>query len=119
MERLIAKMGINFKNGPTPYRGAVPNPANKRRNAFSAVAFLAALAVGLLFLLPGGLLQAQEAMTELEYAENGTDPVATFIGLDPESRMVYWDLEDSDSPSGIVLDDAGMVVSDGTALTAR
>ena len=78
-------MGINFKNGPTPDRGAVPNPAKRRRHAFSAVAFLAVLAVGLLFLLPGGLLQAQDDGT-IEYAENGTDPVATYTGIDPEGR---------------------------------
>ena len=80
-------MGINFKNGPTPDRGAVPNPAKRRRNAFSAVALLAVLAVGLLFLLPGGLLQAQDDGT-IEYAENGTDPVATYTGIDPEGRLV-------------------------------
>ena len=39
----------------------------------------------LLFLLPGGLLQAQDDGT-IEYAENGTDPVATYTGLDPEGR---------------------------------
>ena len=93
MERLIAKMGINFKNGPTPHRGAVPNPANKRRYAFSAVAFLAALAVGLLFLLPGGLLQAQSAEQFFDYPENGTGYVATFTASDPEGAMpVVWSL---------------------------
>ena len=84
-------LGINFKNGPTPDRGAVPNPAKRRRHAFSAVAFLAAVAFGLLFLLPGGLVQAQNDGT-IEYAENGTDPVATYTGLDPEGRPVYWSL---------------------------
>ena len=98
MERLIAKMGINFKNGPTPHRGAGPNPANTRRYAFSAVAFLAALAVGLLFLLPGGLLQAQEAsMKTFDYTENGTDPVATFTAEDPEEASpIVWSLLASD-----------------------
>ena len=84
-------LGINFKNGPTPDRGAVPNPGKRRRHAFSAVAFLAVLAVGLLFLLPGGLLQAQDDGT-IEYAENGTDPVATYTGIDPEGRPIYWSL---------------------------
>ena len=79
-------LGINFKNGPTPDRGAVPNPA-KRRFAFSAVAFLAVLAVGLLFLLPGGLLQAQDDGT-IEYAENGTGPVATYTAVDPEMTAI-------------------------------
>ena len=63
--------------------------ANKRLT-LPFLAFVAVLAAGLLFLLPGGLLQAQEAMTELEYAENGTDPVATFTGVDPEGRTIYW-----------------------------
>ena len=85
-------LGINFKNGPTPDRGAVPNPAKRRRHAFSAVAFLAVLAVGLLFLLPGGLLQAQDDGT-IEYAENGTDPVATYTAVDPEmTAIASWSL---------------------------
>ena len=53
--------------------------------------FLAVLALGLLFLLPGGLLHAQNDGM-IEYAENGTDPVATFTATDPEDRMVYWSL---------------------------
>ena len=51
------------------------------------LALLAALAVGLLFLLPGGLLQAQDDGM-IGYAENGTDPVATYTGIDPEGRLV-------------------------------
>ena len=94
-------LGINFKNGPTPDRGAVPNPAKRRRHAFSAVAFLAVLAVGLLFLLPGGLLQAQDDGT-IEYAENGMDPVATYTGLDPEGRPIYWStLDDAEETQDI------------------
>ena len=50
------------------------------------------MAVGLLFLLPGGLLHAQET-GPIEYAENRTDRVATFTGSDPEGRpVVYWSL---------------------------
>ena len=78
--------------GRLPTGGAVPNPAKRRRHAFSAVAFLAVLAVGLLFLLPGGLLQAQSGDSGMEYAENGTDPVVTFTAVDPEGRSVYWSL---------------------------
>ena len=65
--------------------------ANKRLT-LPFLALLAVLTAGLLFLLPGGPLHAQEAMTELEYAENDTDPVATFTAVDPEGRMIYWDL---------------------------
>ena len=63
--------------------------ANKRFT-LPFLALLAVLTAGLLFLLPGGPLHAQEATTELEYAENGTDPVATFTAVDPEGRMIYW-----------------------------
>ena len=45
-------------------------------------------------MLPGSPLHAQEATTELEYAENGTDPVATFTAVDPEGRMIYWKVLD-------------------------
>ena len=33
----------------------------------------------------------------IEYAENGTDAVATFTADDPEDRMVYWSLAPSES----------------------
>ncbi len=56
------------------------------------IALMAALAVGLWLLLPGGLLQAQDAT--LDYAENGTDAVATFTATDPERAMIYWSLLD-------------------------
>ena len=71
----------------------LPEPSRQRQTPrlFLFVAFLAALAVGLLFLLPGGLLQAQDDGT-IEYAENGTDPVATYTGIDPEGRPIYWSL---------------------------
>ena len=64
--------------------------ANRRR-AFPILALLALLALltaGLLFLMPGGPLQAQD--TSIEYAESGMDSVATFTGVDPEGRTVYW-----------------------------
>ena len=75
-----------------PLGGATsPSLPTNRRFAFPMLALLAALAVGLLFLLPGGLLQAQDDGT-IEYAENGTDPVATYTGIDPEGRPIYWSL---------------------------
>ena len=75
-----------------PLGGATsPSLPTNRRFAFPILALLAVLAVGLLFMLPGGLLQAQDDGT-IEYAENGTDPVATYTGLDPEGRPVYWSL---------------------------
>ena len=49
---------------------------------------VALLAVSMLFLLPG-LLQAQ-ASDAIEYAENGTDAVATFTATDPEGKDITW-----------------------------
>ena len=65
-------------------------PLNTHR-VLVTLMLLAALAVGSLFLFPGGFAQAQ-ATGPIEYAENGTDPVATYTGLDPEGRPIYWEL---------------------------
>ena len=83
--------------------------ANKRLT-LPFLAFVAVLAAGLLFLLPGGHLQAQEAMTELDYAENGTDPVATYTGIDPEERLVYWSL--LEDHAGVTVGDNPLTVTD-------
>ena len=96
-------MGHRFLGALTrgPYRKfSGSRPPSRLRNrglALPVLALLAALAAGLLFLLPGGPLHAQEAMTELEYAENGMDPVATFTAVDPEGRTVYWSVLDNAS----------------------
>ena len=55
--------------------------------------FLAVLALGLVFLLPGGILQAQSAEQFFTYAENGDGPVATFTASDPEGATPgFWSL---------------------------
>ena len=70
------------------------------------VALFAVLVMGLIFLLPGGLLQAQSVDAdceenagktgyECEYAENGTGPVATFTATDPEGNPISWDLDET------------------------
>ena len=59
---------------------------------------LAALAVGLLFLLPGGPAWAQDAET-IEYAENGMGAVATFTAVDPEGKSVTWSVETDENVS--------------------
>ena len=75
-----------------------------------AVALFAALALGLMLLLPGGLLQAQDN-GPITYAENDTAAVATFTGSDPEDRMVYWSL--LDDASGVAdVDDTGIADAD-------
>ena len=73
-----------------------PSLLLKKRLAFPILALLAALAVGLLFLLPGGLLQAQESAT-IMYPENGTEPVATFTAVDPEGKDIVWSLGGADA----------------------
>ena len=84
--------------GLHPPLGGATSPAFSlnRRFAFPIVAFLAALAVGLLFLLPGGPLHAQDAGT-IEYPENGTGSVATYTATDPEGAAVSWSLGGDDA----------------------
>ena len=74
-----------------------PDSASRfpRRYTLPFIALLAALTLGLLFLLPGGLLQAQDN-GPIMYAENGTDPVATFTAVDPEGDAVNWMLAGAD-----------------------
>ena len=60
-----------------------------RRFSLSVFTLLAVLGFSLLFLMVGGLAQAQD--TTIEYAENGKDPVATFNATDPEGETpVEW-----------------------------
>ena len=78
-----------------------------RRLAFPILALLALLTASLLFLLPGGPLHAQEAA--IQYAENGTGPVATYTAVDPEmSAITSWSLAGTDAG---VFDIAGGVLS--------
>ena len=72
---------------------ASPSLLVNRHLAFPIIALIAALALALLFLMPGGPLHAQDDGT-IPYPENGMDAVATFTGTDPEERMVYWSLAD-------------------------
>ena len=75
---------------PNGFPGSSPSSLYKRASrALGVTAFLAALAVGLLFLLPGGLAWAQDA-GPIEYPENGTGAVATFTAEDPEGKSVTW-----------------------------
>ena len=76
-----------MRSGHQSLGGIAASPASliNKRFTLPFLALLAVLTAGLLFLLPGGLLQAQDDGT-IEYAENGTDPVATYTGIDPEGR---------------------------------
>ena len=128
MEGLINKMKGIYKDpnrvlfpksGSSPPSGVGSHSTNgsvaasillKKRLTLPFLAFLAALTLGLLFLLPGSPLHAQEAMTELDHAENSTDPVATFTAVDPEGRTVYWSL--LDSHVGIMVDGTPLIEGD-------
>ena len=74
-----------------------PSLLLNKRLAFPIVALLAALAVGLLFLLPGGPLHAQDADGPIMYAENGTGRVATYTAEDPEGTAITWSLLGTDA----------------------
>ena len=96
-----------------------PSLSINRRLSFPILALLALLAASLLFLLPGGPVQAQDA--SIDYPENGADPVATFTAVDPEGRTVYWDLVSATGFTAIDVngngetDDAGDIVADDVA----
>ena len=53
--------------------------------------------MGLLFLLPVGPLQAQDADGTIEYPENGTDAVATFSATDPDMDSITWTVIGTDA----------------------
>ena len=66
------------------------------------IALLAAMAVSLWVLLPGGPIQAQVATINISYEEKGTGPVFTFASRDPEGVVppTIWSLVDNRSPCG-------------------
>ena len=76
---------------------AVPLPLIRKRLAYPLFAFLALLAFSMLFLLPGEQLLAQAQEEAIQYAENGTGPVAVFTAVDPEiAGAVTWSLKSDD-----------------------
>ena len=81
---------------PSPGGAASIPPYLNRRLALPILAILALLAASLLFLLPGGPLQAQEDGT-IDYPEKGTHPVATYTASDPEGASVRWSLGGADA----------------------
>ena len=78
----------NRANAAAP-PGAASSSLSYRKHTLSVLALLAAAALGLWLLLPGGALHAQDAGT-IMYAENGTGPVATYTAVDPEGKAVTW-----------------------------
>ena len=75
----------------------------KKRLTPTVLVLLVALVAGLLFLLPGGLLQAQQDnMTTVNFAENGEDAVAMFTATDPEGATpITWSVADADDVNNV------------------
>ena len=114
-QRLLAALtGLLPRNLPAsnPLSGGATPPSSfykRASRALGVTAFLAALAVGLLFLLPGGLVRAQET---IEYPENGTGPVATFTAVDPElAGAITWSLARADDAGDFEIDKASGVLT--------
>ncbi len=63
--------------------------------ALFAVLALAGM-IGILAFNAGQATEAQDSAT-IDYAENGTGPVATYTAMDPEGAMVMWSLEGTDA----------------------
>ncbi len=82
-----------------PSGGATSPPLSINGRFFLPIlALLAILAVSLLFLLPGGSVLAQDDNGAIEYAENGTGPVATYTAVDPEGAdITSWTLGGDDA----------------------
>ena len=74
---------------------AAPSIFLNRRLAFPILALMAALAFSLLFLIPGGPLQAEEAA--IEYAEDRMNAVETYTAEDPEGATISWSLSGTDA----------------------
>ena len=66
---------------------------SNKRLTLPFLAFVAVLAAGLLFLMPGGLLQAQATSETYYHHENDEGPVVTLTARDPERvSPVVWSL---------------------------
>ena len=75
-----------------------PSLLAKRQFAFPILAVLAVAALGLwlLFLMNGGLAQAQ-SYSDIRHAENGDSVLATFTATDPEgARTIVWSVMRAD-----------------------
>ena len=66
---------------------------NSKLHLPAGVLLFAVLALGLMFLMPGGLVQAQNDVYIDAYPENSKEPVATLMATDPESvRTIVWEV---------------------------
>ena len=93
---LTGLLGGNFSSPNPPSNGATSLSVHMGASrVLTGIAILATLILGLWLLLPGGALRAQDAA--IEYAENGTDPVATYTAVDPEGVAIKWSLSGTDA----------------------
>ena len=83
-----------FSGLHSPPSGAASRTLSANRRPYLAItiALTAALAVSM-WLLLGGLVQAQEKGDTYQYAENGADPVVNFTANDPEDvTEIVWSI---------------------------
>ena len=84
--------------------GAASSSLSSRKHTLPLLALLAAAALGLWLLLPGGALHAQSGT--IEFPENGEGTVAVFTATDPEGKSVEWSMVTTDpSVTGIAAED--------------
>ena len=91
---------------PGGRRSLAPKPKTLAKRAFPllAIALVAALAAGVLFVWPGGNAEAQDrppdvtdAVTTFDYPEKGTGPIITYTAEDVEDLPVFWTLGGPDA----------------------
>ena len=75
---------------------------------------LTVLVAVLAALLTAGVVRAQQGMTTLKYAENGTDPVATLTATDPEMDTVSWTLGGGDAVDFEISEEGVLTFAVGT-----
>ena len=84
-----------------------------QKGRWIVLAALVAVLGALLFLLPGGILQAQQTAETFYHHENNGEPVVTLTADDPEGvTPIYWSILDDDMgvqdlPGGVDGDDVG------------
>ena len=89
----------NLANAAAP-PGAASSSLSHRKYTPPLLALLAAVALGIWLLLPGGALQAQSET--IEYPEHGKEPVATFTADDPEgATSITWSVAEDASVEGV------------------
>ena len=108
-EGRVHKMMTSIRKTVSPDRndiatgsgGAPRSVALNTRPVFITMTLLAAIAVGMMLLLPGSSLHAQTPT--FEFPENSEDAVATFTATDPEGATpIAWDIvEGAGDPDGV------------------